>query len=296
MNNQKGSTLVVVLLIMATFSIVGLSLMALNATTTLQVTKTGDDLKATNVAEMGVVHLQEEIYQIVTSNTGKTLGEIKDILQNNLPSNIHFQSKTGKNPDYQVVRNDPVKIEPIDNIDRLIIPFTLVGYSNEKSKSISGKVIVINTFPLVPAGTDPITGTPLYEKQGNDREETFEDSVYYNEGFSLSSNFSITYELDLFSQGDITLVSNTDIWIKGDAYVSNLNLSTTGSGSDNNANQSLMCVEGTLTIYGPKPNVTMEERENINCQDIINYNNYSGIFAKDIIYEPRWELITDANY
>ncbi len=69
-----------------------------------------------------------------------------------------------------------------------------------------------------------------------------------------------------------------------------------GSDGGNEANQSLMCVEGTLTIYGPKPNMAMQEVVNINCQDIIDHNNYSGIFATKIIYEPRWELITDANY
>ncbi|WP_318508183.1 hypothetical protein [Bacillus sp. T3] len=227
MGNENGSSLIVVLLVVAVFSILGLSLITLTASTTTQVSKTGNNLKATNVAEMGVVHLQEEIHQIVTTNNGKTLEELKVLLENNLPSNIRFQSQTGNTPNYRVVRNEPVKIEKVNNTDRLIIPFTISGYSNQEQKSITGRVIVKNSFPLVPVGVDPITGTPTYQKQGLDDEEAFDNTVYYSEGFSIASNFSLTYQMDLYSQGETTLVSNTDIWVKGDAYVNDLSLKTT---------------------------------------------------------------------
>ncbi len=73
---ERGSSLITVLLVMTVFTIIGLSLLGLNLNTSKQVYKTGSDLQATNLAEMGVTHLKEEVYRTLNANNDKTVTDL----------------------------------------------------------------------------------------------------------------------------------------------------------------------------------------------------------------------------
>lgn len=82
-NNEKGSTLVIVLLIVALITILGMSLFAMNISASKQFTTKEKQVQARHLAEMGVMHYQskvEEDVDVFTSN--KSNYEVYDLVTN----------------------------------------------------------------------------------------------------------------------------------------------------------------------------------------------------------------------
>jgi hypothetical protein len=294
---ENGSSLLMVLLIVTIFSILGLSLIGINLNTSKQVARTGNDLRATNLAEMGVVHIKEEFHGIIKGHKIQTLSG----LLNQLLGIEKHKIQVGNKQYYEFESGHPAPVYREGALIAIRYPFTSIGTSVDTEKTISGDLVISLEFPLRQVGIDLISGKRIYKQVGGLFDLIFEDDVYYSDGFAVQSNTDLTYELDLFSQGEITMTSNSDIIVKGDAYVNDLYLTTTGGTGGNQANQSLMCVEGTLTIFGTIPEgVNRYEGETmgeeIDCDRIASENNNSGIFATKIIFKSFWAFYTEAEY
>ena len=297
LKNENGSSLLIVLMTMTVFSVVGLGLLGLNINSAKQTSVSGGNMQATNLAEMGTLHLEQEIYKLLGENNNVSLEQLATILQTGLPNNNDYKVKSDTGTQYKLQRDESVNYDSDE--EQVIITFDSIGIAgNDREKSVSGSMIVMQNFPLVPAGVDPVTGVQYYKMSGKDNEVEFDETMYYYDGFGLHSNTLVTYDIDLYSQGDVTINSNSDVWVKGDAYVSSFDLKTN---NPNNGNQALMCVENTLTIYGPVPaDTVIEELSTIGktCEEIIDNNDHqSGVYAKEIIYEgSSWKLVREAEY
>jgi hypothetical protein len=76
--NERGMTLIVVLLVMTVFTIIGLSVIGASLSNMKQVTKTDADVKSTDIAEMGILYYESQLKkflddQLVHQETQKEL-------------------------------------------------------------------------------------------------------------------------------------------------------------------------------------------------------------------------------
>ncbi|WML45559.1 hypothetical protein [Neobacillus sp. PS3-40] len=305
-NNEKGSSLLTVLLIIVVFTIIGISLLGLNLNSAKQGSKTGNDIQATNLAEMGANHIKQIAIQTLQTNNDKSLLDVKLILQNNLNAALLNKSFPIKNnldfPNYKVISED-VSVEDIakEQAQKVIINFTTEGFSeNQQSKSITGVIQFTrgkgDAFPNAPENSTRYDETQVFD-HNNDGE--YDKTLYFKNGFVMNSNSKLTFDVDLYVNGTITQEANTDVWVKGDAYVKELDLKTN---DNNNGNLALMCVDKTLFIYST---VQIPVETNFtNCEDVLAKKPKNGVFAKKVVYvsptnSPSWgteNLTIDTQY
>ncbi len=82
-NNEKGSTLIIVLLIVALITILGMSLFAMNISASKQFTNKEKQVQARHLAEMGIMHYQSKVDQEVDAFTAdKSNYEVYDLITN----------------------------------------------------------------------------------------------------------------------------------------------------------------------------------------------------------------------
>jgi hypothetical protein len=271
---------------MTVFTIIGLSLLGFNLNSAKQSSKTGNDIQATNLAEMAVNHLKEVAIQILQTNNDKSLIEVKDLLQENLQTTLNnkpFRIKENQDFPKYVVINEDVTVEDLEGeqTQKLFIHFTTEGFSeNQQSKKITGVIEFSrgkqNTFPEIPDNST-VFSDPMIFDHNNDG--VYNQTVSFNNGLLMESNSNLTFNFDLYSEGTITQESNTDLWVKGNAYVNALDLKTNNT---NNGNLAIMCVDETLFIYST---VQIPVETNFtNCEDVLTSKPKNGVFAKNVVY------------
>lgn len=306
MGNQKGSSLVVVLLIIASFSIIGITLMALNSTTTLQVSKTGEDLQATNVAEMGVVHLKEMVYQTLIANTASIKpSNIQTMLETKLAAvnNQTFQVRDGITYKLTDIVVTPTPLTDIGNIEKVSIAFKSTGSSQNGVFQIDGTieapVAVINEFPEYSSGEYKyVESDPAYTHQDADTIQS--DQYYFANGFTYKSTNEkdvLTFSKGFVSLGAIeTTSAGTYFTIDGDAHVYDIQL------HHEDGKNALMCVKGKLYVYGPEDPIPYPQvKKPLDCQAEIA-SGTNGIIAEEYYHTPlgavwnRNEIIVKATY
>ncbi|WP_147532515.1 hypothetical protein [Bacillus marasmi] len=306
MRNEHGASLVLVLLIIASFSIIGLSLMALNGTTTLQLSKTGENLQATNLAEMGVLHLKEMVYQtlvenntVITPSNVKTLLEIKFLGINNQVYEI--SEGVGYKVSDLIVTTTP--LNDIGKIERVTIAFKSTGLTNNEEFSIEGTieapVAVINEFPEYRSDEYVyVNEDPAYTHKDSDTIQS--EEYYFANGFSYKGTNEkdvLRFSKGIVSLGSITTTnSGTYITINEDAHVFDIQL------HHEDGKNALMCVKGKLYVYGPNPPTPIPQiKKPLDCATEIN-NGTTGIIAEEYYHTPlganwnRDEIIIKAEY
>ncbi|NMD70534.1 hypothetical protein HHO41_09540 [Bacillus sp. DNRA2] len=306
MRNQKGSSLVVVLLIIASFSIIGITLMALNTTTTKQVTKTGEDIQATNVAEMGVVHLKELVFQTLIANkTSLKPSNIQTILETKLAAinNQTFKVRDGISYTLSDLIVTPTPLNDFANIDKVSIAFKSTGSALNEMFQIEGTieapVAAINEFPEYESGEYKYVETdPAYTHQ--DANTIQSDQYYFANGFTFKSTNEkdvLTFSKGIVSLGAIvTTNAGTYFTINEDAHVYDIQL------HQDDGKNALMCVKGKLYVYGPDdPDPMPKVKKPLDCASEIA-NGTSGIIAEEYYHTPlgaiwdRNEIIINATY
>lgn len=257
----------------------------MNVNSSKLLSKTGNDLQATNLAEMGATHIKEEVFSILQENNEKTLAETELILEQNLPFNFTFQVKAETNPFYIIKSsNIPADVSKVEDekTETIIVYFSSYGYSNDQQeKNITGMVRATRAkgsiFPTAPDGTIHFYDDAEWTKDDDDEI----DNVYFHEGVTMSSNSDLQVNYNLYSEGTTTLESNSDLIVFGDAYVQLLDVKT----NSNPGNLGLMCVENTLYIYGD-PTVNLGIKTSFtNCTDVKAATPAkNGIYAKNYLY------------
>lgn len=295
-NNEKGSSLLVVLLVMTVFTIVGLGLMGLNVNTSKQVSKTGNDLQATNLAEMGAYHLKGEVLRILASDNykNKNFTDFKTNLQFDLNKlkEDSFKINEINNSQY---RFDEVIVstEEVGNNEIVQTRFTSVGTpENQKEKSISGTIKATRSKAYV----FPDLKEPAVNKITTQVEDILESlkskPIYLEQGLKMvSNNRVIDLKYDLYSKGIINQQKNkTTLRVlanngkESNAHITEITQKESGQ-------EALMCVEGTLYIYNSKPS-DFEENYHI-VKDLVcdktasKSDGYNGVYARNIIFKDR---------
>lgn len=288
LKNENGSSLIIVLLIMTVFTIVGIGLIGLNVNNAKQISKTGNDLQATNLAEMATTHLKNEVQQILEIHNDKSLTDVKMILQNDLQANVinkPFQIKNElKNPSYQIEKAN-VSSSDDGTAEKIWIDFISLGTSQSlQTKQIEGKIQISRAKkPVYPTKPAHATEVPTAINYDHNNDGTFDQTMYYEQGFTMKSNTSLTFDSDLYAKGMIKLESNTDLWVKGDAYVELLDLKTNDNNHNDHGNLALMCVDKTLFVYSTTQ--VSVETNFTDCESVLDKKPKNGIFAKQVIYE-----------
>lgn len=306
MGNQRGSSLVVVLLIIASFSIIGITLMALNSTTTKQVSKTGEDIQATNAAEMGVVHLKELVFQTLIANrTSIKPSNIQTILETKLATinNQTFTVQDGITYKVTDLVVTPTPMNDISSIEKVNISFKSVGSALNEVFQIEGTieapVAAINAFPEYVSGEYVYVETdPTYTHQDADTIQS--DQYYFENGFTFKSTTEkdvLTFSKGIVSLGAIvTTNAGTYFTINEDTHVFDIQL------HQDDGKNALMCVKGKLYVYGPDDPVPKPQvKKPLDCASEIA-NGTSGIIAEEYYHTPlgavwkRNEIIVNATY
>ncbi len=185
---------------------------------------------------------------------------------------------------------EPVTIDSENN--KIIVSYTSVGNVENNQKKISGTIEAEKTpedqfLTTIPANAviDPKI----------DPNQPYTSPVYFPEGLTLNGEKQPIIFLNGFYSTIVDQENKTIILVKSingveaNAYIRNdLDLKTNG-------NDALMCVEGTLYLYGnvnPEPVVDTT----LNCENkknafINDPKIYSGIFARAVEKRPLFTLV-----
>ncbi|WP_157413015.1 type IV pilus modification PilV family protein [Neobacillus drentensis] len=292
MREEKGSTLITVLLMIVVFTVIGLSLIGINVNNSKQVSKSGNDIQATNLAEMGTTHLKEDIFTKIASDEYKTkdLEEIKKSLQSELDTIINhdFQVNTSNKTKFKIAAAT-VQNEVVGNNEIIKVKFTSVGTSeNDQTRKVIGTFKLLRgkgvSFPPKPPNiTDANTYLNSIVYKGN---YTKTEPVYYYSGFTMNPPTTLTFTVtaDLYAKGTIRQEANTDLTVWGNAHVENPYPKTNNPG---NGNLGLMCVEKKLFIYS-NLNFDIKKLSDYgytSCSQVVAHRPpLNGVYAKDYEY------------
>ncbi|MBT2693061.1 hypothetical protein [Bacillus sp. ISL-55] len=308
--NEQGSVLLVVLLMMTIFSIIGITIVGMAANNSKQIAHTGSKIKATNLAEMGVTHMKREAASIIGENKQASLLDTEKLLQTKLPFETAFQIKKDKS--YPLYKIEDVKITSshIEDQEEIKIIFTSIGVAEDKQESRINAELNIARGELNDKFPDPLKGmevkhedkittngpfvTPMlftfHVTIPSNNDPVFKEKTYFKQGLTASSNTELEFKSNLYLKGDSFIESNSDVVVYGDAYIENIDVKQNNPG---NGNQGLLCIEGTLRIYGSvEGQVTTTSQS---CGTITSANHYSGIYAKKVIYSPKESQMSEWN-
>jgi hypothetical protein len=299
--NEQGSVLLVVLVMMTVFSIIGIAIVGMAANNSKQINHSGNGIKATNLAEMGVTHMKLEAAKIIAKNRKASLSDTEKELQNNLPIKNSFQVKKDKSYPLYKIENVEITSSTQQGQEELKVTFTSIGIAEDQQESRISAELQISRGELDFQFPDPDKGmvvknddsidsngpfdTPLFFTSHviipSNHDPVFKKDTYFMRGFTANSNTELKFESDLYLRGDSFIESNSDVIVYGDAYFENVDVKQNKQG---NGNQGLLCIEGTLKIFGNvEGDVTTTS---LSCGAIKSANHYSGIYAKEVIYYP----------
>lgn len=308
--NEQGSVLLVVLLMMTVFSIIGITLVGMAANNSKQIAHTGSEIRATNLAEMGVTHMEREAAAIIGENKEASLLDTEKLLQTEMPFDKDFSIKKDKT--YPLYKIEDVKITSslIEDQEEIKIIFTSIGVAEDKQESrIKAELKIARGKPdglfpepeknMIERDEGTITpegpyGHPLlfvsHVTIPSNYDPVFMEKTYFMQGLTASSNTELEFKNNLYLKGDSFIESNSDVVVYGDAYIENLDVKQNNPG---NGNQGLLCIEGTLRIYGSvEGQVTTTSQS---CGKITSANHYSGVYAKKVIYFPKESQLAEWN-
>lgn len=221
LNNERGGALLMVLLIVLVFSILGMSLLAMNISAAKQFNKKEETVQARHQAEMGVLHYKAEIEKHVAAANGENLdnlladiGGIKEIKEGNY--NVKWSS-------YEY--DDKKEVLKINIISK--------GKSKSSltEKEIEAKIVIENPG---------VKGGEHVPPQGNDV-ETKKDNFIIPKGgyYPNKENLHLKGNLDAVNGNkDTNMTIINDLYIEGNIEINN---------------HSCMVVGGDLTVLGSLP-------------------------------------------
>ena len=314
---EKGAALVVVLLMMTIFTILGLGLLAQNIHSAKQFNKTGDRLKATHLAEMGVVYTETKFKQQIDQIV-EEWEEEQELQEESMPLlPIHMADKleeySARFIDVKNINGEDRFI--IDNMDveldteEVLISFNSIGTTaNDESREISSTMRISPSMYTIPGEEDQEPTNP------GSYFNPPKSALYTTDPFN-TGNTDIDYRSRndhvVFNDG-VTLHQNNNLrakhlWVKGTAYVpANSNIIVYGNfvsygtvGYQTNKNETgnmgLVCVEGSLYTdkFDDLKDIVKPLPLGTTCESMADEKHESGIFAralKPLEQAPQYDL------
>lgn len=257
--NERGGSLLIVLLILVIFTLLGLSALAMNLTATKQLNKKGNMAQSRHLAEMGILHYKADIdnavlrfnsvpanYMIYTAkgvvDQDKSFTKYKEGLCK-IVSTIDVSSNVANiNTGSYSFTKEPINCK----VDKIEQPFISHGQSKNGNKNIKATIIVAQSVNLDGGnGTPPVLpGIPPQKPNSpaanaprvNDLDDIRKDNGYkVVHGTTSKDPFTTSAAIELLGSVDMNKKST---WIFGD------NLLIGGSFSMKTAGNNL----STLTV------------------------------------------------
>ncbi|KXH87303.1 hypothetical protein [Sporosarcina sp. HYO08] len=226
-NSERGSALLIVLLLVVVFTLLGMSLLTMNISAAKQFKKKEERVQARHLAEMGVLHYKAEVEKIVEQAVSSNDEDI-DSLKNNIVGISIPEVGYG----YKVKRINSI----YDNVEeRLQIKIESLGEPiSGTTRSKIEATIVINTK----------NGKDL---DGKHSPPTRDDVLIIEKGFEIPKNGYGPINKDLHIKGNLTAVNgnhNTNLTVMNDLYI---------EGNIDINNHTCIVVDGDLTVLGSVP-------------------------------------------
>ncbi|WP_438311212.1 hypothetical protein [Sporosarcina sp. FA9] len=234
-NNERGSALMVVLLLVAVFTLLGMSLLSMNISAAKQFDKIEEQVQARHLAEMGVLHYKAELQKIVTDNNnnianivkehisaGKSIEELKYLLDNKFSvfckeiSNSEFVISETKPPITGIYSTNNISDNEKDRCETIekdvIVSFKSIGNSGNYEEFINAAITIISS------------GLIIHPLESGDNDGSENDNTVTKLG-----PFGTIYTNPITVMGDQSL-DNKDNYTFKDAVIfeKNLTLSTAG--------------------------------------------------------------------
>jgi type II secretory pathway pseudopilin PulG len=225
-NNERGSTLLIVLLIITLLLIFGLALLGNTVSSAKQNSKTEKNMQATHLAEMGVTHLQERLNRL-------TINELKIVNQDTVKPLLENIAQTITNPhlplDEKSYKVTKVDVTHTNNTSTA----TFLVEGKTKNESVTLKPSFTLTYPKGYSSVLDIENNLHPEKLANpyktinnshsipmDETEEF-GNVQFNKGVSMGSGSTLITKDAQFID-NITMNQNSTLNIQGDGQFEGL--------------------------------------------------------------------------
>jgi Tfp pilus assembly protein PilE len=188
LKNERGMTLVVVLLIMTVFSILGLAVMAASINNMKQVSKSESDIKQTDIAEMGEVYYETQLKaflneQLLNQNDQKSL------------INSLFTGTTSKDFLIQSFKTQfPNNLNSKYKSNSSLFTFSADGFLPEKTVDANSSFKI----KIDPNGIIPTTCTSNAPNNSQCFSINFKSYGYYTNSLEkiLSATYSFSYSIN----------------------------------------------------------------------------------------------------
>lgn len=296
--NQKGYTLILVLVTITVIFILGMSLSTMALSTRLQFNKTDEHNKATDLAEMGITYFQTEINSLIpqaTSNAQKNntnfCTELTNLDNQKLSAETNLKSVDGTNS-YQIISPSIICTDPT----KVTVTFSSKGITANDAVTLKGIFAILGSSGNSRVG-ETLPSTSLFTIQaGNvtlngNRNFSYDKSVYFN-SFTSNGRVKLSVNADAYF-GSITMNGNSFVLVKGNAYFNYLIM---------NGNPGYIEVDGDAIFVTPpiKQNSNICIKGNIykvdnNTNKLINFSDYTNYFTNTCSSTiTTWQLIGDS--
>jgi hypothetical protein len=225
-NNEQGSTLLILLLIMTLILIIGLALLGNTISSAKQTNKTEKHMQATHLAEMGVIHLQERLNHL-------TKDELKTLNQDTIQPLLENISKTITSPHLPVDEKNyhVTNVRVTHTNDTSTALFLVEGIAYKESVTLQPSFTLTyqknyNSVLDIQNNLQPKELTKPYDTINNDysisMNETEEfGNVYFNKRISLGSKSTLLTK-DVKFTDDVSMNKYSTLHIQGDGQFQGL--------------------------------------------------------------------------
>lgn len=144
--NEKGSTLLLTLIIIAMFTILGTTLITANLNQTKQVYKSDELLQSTNLSEMGIIYFKRKVYNYIQINrTTITPDKLVNWITTNYsanPQQVPIPDSTDSTSLYKFIVRDVVATKT--DSTSVVVTFESIGITNGnvEGKTIHGDISI----------------------------------------------------------------------------------------------------------------------------------------------------------
>lgn len=251
-SNERGSALLMVLLLITVFTVLGMSVLAMNLNAAKQFNRTEEKVQARLLAEMGVLHYKSDIQKIVAINNSEIErimnGPAKEVKQKleaqfkSFCSSIHNSnfnlSEIKYTPNSGIYTTNNISDKEMDQCTekKITISFKSIGDSGGKPEVIH---VDINIFPVKPAegeddekemmtvgrlGASAIFTRPVTVTENQEIKKvkfTFKEKVIFKKGLSFEPGggkvgaAAVDAEKDFFVGGALSLDNHNTLNVGG---------------------------------------------------------------------------------
>ncbi|WML47369.1 hypothetical protein RCG23_18160 [Neobacillus sp. PS3-34] len=231
MKNEKGYTLLIVLITITIILIFGMSLSGMVLSSRYQFNKTDNRNKATDLAEMGITYYKAVTNRIVAAaNTTASLNSTSTTYDSNFKSALkaYTEMKTGYIKLMTVESDKTYKINFMNidesNPNKLVVNFNSFGNAGKETVNLTGSITIQKLSGKLRIGqTKPVQSsysiveTNLIDLWAQNKSATYNSSTYFTNYIHIQGNRTLLVNGDAYFVSEVSYQGAADIIIKGDA-------------------------------------------------------------------------------